>query len=119
MLVDENGNRTPGSDHSNFSVGPDGKAFDFYGKYYSEAPLYESNGEGTSLLLTDSYGRTIARPIAQLYEKTYRIQAMHHAASNYSLEQLLNRYSPRDVIFVATPTNYKNLTDKIPDFFDD
>ena len=118
QMVLDDGSIKLASDHSDFYNDMASHSYNFYEDYYSVAPAYRSDGKGKALIISDSYGNILNRPIASIYETTLRYPAMAYDAKGYSLDELLAQSEANDVYFIATPGNYSTLKKRSPKFFE-
>lgn len=97
------------------------KTFNYYILYYG---LYENavitggKGKENTLLIADSFGNSLTRPIAESSKTTIRSDALFGYRENSTDLMYYFENSKIDtVIFVGTPWNYKSFMDRNPDFF--
>lgn len=107
-----------GNDHSSFSTASINKYFDFHGAYYTSGSKYTGPADGTALLVSDSFGDAIARPIANRYSTLYRNNLLHGHSTQGSMINLIESYNPDSIITIATLSDYESATDHISGLFE-
>ena len=95
--------------------------FDGYGEYYGAARcLIKNKGENngkTCLLIGDSYTHCLKRVIADNYERTIAILP-GNAKITQSLEYVINKFDPDDVIFILHCQKYVQIKSTSPAFLE-
>ncbi len=105
-----NGYQASCADHSRFWDFPEiGKRFKFYDAYYDNIScpcrIYGGIGDKKCLLVSNSYGAALQRPLATSYKDLYTTRRLHpNAKETETLRQQLERTQADDVVFVANPS---------------
>lgn len=122
-LLDNDGNRIDDAAHEDYwRVDELTRRRNFYDCWYgwrNMSPMIRGNGEGTAVLISDSYGSAMKRIIALNYNLLYTDSDLHADSSdqNLKLEDRLSREDIKDVIFVANVNNYIGMSKKMPSYF--
>lgn len=97
------------------------KLYNFYGLYYeTENEMTVTGGDGfrNTLLVGDSFARSMVRPLAESSQKLYRSPALFGDVSDcVGLKQHLAARDIDSVVFVGTPSNLASFIKRNPDFF--
>lgn len=97
--------------------------FDFHSLYYGKrntSPAIEAEGARTAVLISDSYGFTMKRILANNYSYVYTDSDLHNGSEkdDTRLASRIERDNVSDVILVACPANFAELADRKPRYFD-
>lgn len=99
---------------------PDDK-FSFYDKYFGSVDdrrFIGGDGGGDGLLVTDSYGQAIARPLSKLFKELFVTEALYYWDDDEdNLGQITSTNDINDIVFVGYLSDYKNFTERHPTFF--
>lgn len=112
-----------GDDHSTY-YGYFGmsKLCRFYDAYYDNLPLGEitgGRGDGTALLISNSYGAALQRPLADSCEMLVTSRELRSSvAIEESLSRRIDRYGADSVVFVAHPDAFAGFNGKCSKFFE-
>lgn len=91
----------------------------FYDKYYRFFDHAEGIGLGRVLLVCDSYGLSLIRPLAVGFERVDCVYALHASSkTNRRLGELIKKKKPDAVVFVGCPENYSSFCKRNPRFFE-
>ncbi len=99
-----------GANHDVFKDYPEaGKQFAFYDAYYDSIPSLSTitggSGDKCCLLISNSYGAALQRPLATSYKELHVSQVFRHPElERGNLEYEIDCSNPDDVIFVANPS---------------
>lgn len=94
------------------------KHWRFYDLFYDSFASVEGTGSGTALLISDSFGYALLRPLGTEFQKLECMSNLHASVkSDDSLEAVLNELKPDTVIFVAHPSNFSSFCSRNPNFF--
>lgn len=110
-----------GSEHTAyFESSKQRKHWEFYDLYYEDFAKATNNGnKKNALVIADSFGRALLRPIALNYENVYFFTYLHFADTNsVKIKELLTKHDISDVIFVGHSPNYTTFASRHPHFFD-
>ena len=113
-------------DHSAFyDYSPEyGKTYYFHSTYYNNNVTPQKSafrggaGARRALLLTNSYGAVLSRPLATQYAELYRMDDLHANSKKKHLSKSMDYADFDDVIFVAQPLAYKTTMQQSPNYFD-
>lgn len=117
----EDGIEENGSEHTAyFESSKQRKHWEFYDLYYEDfAKATDNKNKKNALVIADSFGRALLRPISLNYEKVYFYTYMHFADTNNArLQKLISKHDISDVIFVGHSPNYTTFASRHPHFFD-
>ena len=95
----------------------------FYSSWYgtrSDSPKILGPGHGEAILICDSYGQAIKRPLAMNYEILYTESDLHDDNKNDSLTlaSRIDRPEIHDVIFVGSVNDYIGMEERMPSYFE-
>ena len=113
--------QTNGNSHSAYADAPPlMKHYQFYDLYYQGFNQITSrNGNGKAILVCDSFGGALLRPLSLAYSSIDVYAYLHwNAESDAVLQSLLSEKDAEAVIFVGHPGNYLSFTERHPNFFD-
>lgn len=118
------GGSVTGDDHSAYYEADEvtSRRFNFYGLYYGDSAMYSrihAGGVGEAVLVSDSYGNALRRPLAESYETLllYNDLASSSESEDVTLASRIEDDDARDVIIVACVGNILTLTDRFPGYF--
>lgn len=86
-----------------------GKRFKFYDSYYDNIScpclIFGGDGDQDCLLVSNSYGAALQRPLASSYRNLYTSRRLHpNSAETETLSEQLERTNVQDIVFVANPS---------------
>lgn len=126
-VIDMNGETRP-FDHSAFEIYPDeGKPYSFYDVYMDVVgngeTLFNENGTGSALVVSDSYGGSLLRHLGLHYHTVHNVR---HLTGNDSsgmadykhFDELVSRSNYDDIFFVAHLNDIRYLMNNYPNYFD-
>lgn len=94
------------------------KHWRFYDLFYNSFTRAEGMGEGRVLLVCDSFGFALLRPLAVGFEEVMCVNSLQAAAkTDQSLGQLLEESRADTVLFVGDPGNFSTFCERNPQFF--
>lgn len=94
------------------------KHYYFYDLFYDPFILAKGTGEGKLLLISDSFGFSLIRPLATGFSELSCSRALQaDASTEENLEDMIDEIEPDMVLFVADPGNYATFCDRNPQFF--
>lgn len=104
------GETKSGSDHTSFWDYPAlGKPYMFYDAYYNNmgaCTIEGGIGEKSGLLISNSYGGALQRPLAMSYKRLSVNGQLHpNSTLDQTLEEQIEASNADDIIFVANPSN--------------
>ena len=113
-------------DHSAFyDYSPEyGKKYYFHSTYYNNNVTPQKSafrggaGDRRALLLTNSYGAVLSRPLATQYAELYHMDDLHANSKKKHLSDSMDYADFDDVIFVAQPLAFKTTMQQSPKYFD-
>lgn len=108
-----------GNDHIRYrDASTDNKHWYFYDLFYDPFTSARGTGEGKLLLVSDSFGFSLIRPLAMGFSELNCSRALQaDASTEESLEDMIDEIEPDVVLFVADPGNYATFCDRNPQFF--
>ena len=123
-LNNSDGSSETGDEHVFFHQKYGGTEWDdFHGSYYgtaSSVTSIESEQTGAAVLILDSYGSSIKRPIAENYGKLYCYPDMHSSSksSDLRLTSRIDMPDVKDVIIVACTEDFVTQAKRMPQYFE-
>lgn len=94
------------------------KHYYFYDLFYDPFVSAKGTGEGRLLLVSDSFGFSLIRPLATGFSELSCSRALQaDASTEENLEAMIDEIDPDMVLFVADPGNYATFCDRNPQFF--
>lgn len=109
-----------GNDHSAFfGYDPAGIEYAFYDAYYNSVPdgTIQGPGQGSALLISNSYGGAIQRQLATQFATLDKSVALWPGYTGMDFAGLLDESGADTIVFVANPSDYMNAVTALPDFF--
>lgn len=97
------------------------RLFNFYGLYYDmnyDATITGGKGDKSTLLVSDSFGRSLTRLIAESSDTTFRSDALFgEKRTSKNAYSFISQNNVEAVIFVAKPGNYVSFLERNPNYF--
>lgn len=94
------------------------KHYYFYDLFYDPFVSAKGTGEGKLLLVSDSFGFSLIRPLATGFSELSCSRALQaDASTEENLEAMIDEIDPDMVLFVADPGNYATFCERNPQFF--
>lgn len=118
--LENDGNLTNGSSHILYeNASEQKKHWDFYDLYYRDAQKATNNkAKRNAVMVSDSFGGALLRPVATNYEDVKLYSYFHFCAtSDVKLQDLIDGQNISDIILVAHPDNYLSFLGRNPQFF--
>lgn len=124
IVFDSNGETLSGEEHPAYcEANWLNRHFQFYDLYYNFAPSVINTakpGSGNAVIICDSFGGALLRPIATSYDRVSVTTALHASTTTEDkLTELCGgSSSDPDVYFIAHPANYISFSSRNPYFFE-
>lgn len=109
-----------GNEHALYaSADAQNKHWRFYDLFYNSFTTVKGTGEGRALLVCDSFGFALLRPLATGFAELMCVNSLQATANtDQSLEELLRESGADTVLFVGDPGNFSTFCERNPQFFE-
>lgn len=85
-----------------------------------DAAITGGKGDKTALLVSDSFGRSLTRPIAESSDTTFRSDALFgEKRTSKNVYSFISQNNVDTVIFAAKPDNYASFLERNQLYFKD
>lgn len=124
IVFDSNGETLSGEEHpAYYEANWLNRHFQFYDLYYNFASSISNTakpGDGNAVIICDSFGGALLRPVATSYDRVSVTTALHASTTTEDrLTELCGgSSSDPDVYFIAHPANYISFNSRNPYFFE-
>lgn len=122
LIEKENGETSRGNEHLKYDTATQmQRFFDFYGQYYCDlenAKITGGYGDATVLLVADSYGSALERPLANACATLYHSDLLRgDRHSDATLDSQLQRDTIDTVIFVGRIRDFESFNSRNPSYW--
>lgn len=119
VRLEKGGVTESGNEHKLYeSATEQNKHWRFYDLFYDSFTHSEGMGGGSVLLVCDSFGYALLRPLSVGYEKVSCSNALHASSkTDASLAKLIEDCGADTVVFVGHAGNYSSFVKRNPAFF--
>lgn len=109
-----------GNEHALYvSADEQNKHWRFYDLFYNSFATVKGTGEGRALLVCDSFGFALLRPLATGFAEVACVNSLQATAeTDQSLGELLRESGAGTVLFVGDPGNFSTFCERNPQFFE-
>lgn len=109
-----------GNEHALYvSANEQNKHWRFYDLFYNSFATVKGTGEGRALLVCDSFGFALLRPLATGFAEAACVNSLQATAeTDQSLGELLRESGADTVLFVGDPGNFSTFCERNPQFFE-
>lgn len=109
-----------GNEHALYaSADEQNKHWRFYDLFYNSFMTVKGTGEGRALLVCDSFGFALLRPLATGFAELTCVNSLQATANtDQSLVELLRESGAGTVLFVGDPGNFSTFCERNPQFFE-
>lgn len=104
--------------HTYFDASQLEQQYKFYNLYWPRDGQLKGPGEGTLMLISDSYGDCIRRLFALDRARVIPKTTLHESSkTDDRLRDYIEKDAPEEVVFIGGPSNYFSFQKRNPDFF--